>query len=343
MPRLIEQESQYPSIILRLLIEGTIDPQEQRDVVWGDLLHIAAQNGVLVRVIDQLEIIGLEPRHFFSAAVREMRARNQRKLALISHLSERCERKNIECIFPKAIQNYPDMPGDIDLYVVTTSADVDRTILKGLHAKPLTRTIRNRVEGTANYLLPGCDSPLEIHHGRVGMAGEHKSYISQLIENGVSRRAEGEDFLVPSPEDQLILQALQRVVQRSYLRLSDVVTTINLLSRNELNWEYILKTVKELNILYGLSCYLGFIEQIYSEAFKNYLLPAGFLTPVSDDMPRIEFKGGFYRFKRMDVGSRGLVNKFWSALLAENWTVASRLSLLPLLAATTVFRKLRTS
>ena len=339
----IEQEDRYASIILRLLVDGTIDPEEQRTVRWGDLLQIAAQNGVLIRVIDQLETIGLEPRHFFSAAVKEMRARNQRKLALISHISERCNQANVDFVFPKAIQTYPDMPGDIDLYVAATSLDVDRTILKGLHATPLKRTLRNRIEGTANYIVSGCDSPIEIHHGRVGMVGEHKSYISQLIEHAVSARAEGDDFLIPSPEDQLVLQGLQRVVQRSYLRLSDVVATITLLRRNALDWNYVVKTVKDLNILYGLSCYLGFIEQIYRDTFKNYLLPAGFLLLPDADMPRIAFKNGFYRFKRIKVGGRGFMNKFCSALIAENWTVVSRLSLLPLVLASTAFRKLRTS
>ena len=339
----IIQERKYASIILRLLVDGTIDSAEQQNIIWGDLLQIAAQNGVLIRVVDQLETIGLEPRHFFSAAVREMRARNQRKLALISHISERCTQANVEFIFPKALQSYPDMPGDIDLYVAGTSLDIDRVILKGLQTKSLKRTLRNRIEGTANYMVRGCDAPLEIHHGRLGLAGEHKSYIGRLIENAVDARAEGQEFLVPSPEDQLVLQALQRVVQRSYLRLSDVVTTIRLLSRHELNWDYVIRTVKDLNIVYGLSCYLNFTEQIYREAFKNYLLPAGFLVPVTADMPRIEFHSGFFRFKRLEVGGRELANKFCSAMLAEHWAIASRLSLLPVVAVSTVFRKLRTS
>jgi hypothetical protein len=338
-----EQQRNYASIILRLLVEGTIDSTEQRNVIWGDLLQISAQNGVLIRVVDQLETIGLEPRHFFSAAVREMRARNQRKLALISHIGERCTTSNIDFIFPKALQSYPDMPGDIDLYVTGTSLDIDRIILKGLQTKALKRTLRNRIEGTANYMVRGCDAPLEIHHGRVGMAGEHKSYISRLVENAIHARADGEDFVVPSPEDQLVLQALQRVVQRSYLRLSDVATTIGLVARNELNWEYVVRTVKELNIVYGLSCYLSFVEQIYREAFKDYLLPAGFLVPVTADMPRIEFSGGFFRFKRIEVGGRELANKFCSAMLAEDWAIASRLSLLPVVAMSTMFRKLSSS
>ena len=343
MSMAIDQERKYASIILRLLVNGTIDPTQQQEIIWGDLLQISAQNGVLIRVVDQLETIGLEPRHFFSAAVKEMRARNQRKLALINHISEQCTQSNIEFVFPKALQSYPDMPGDIDLYIAGTSLDIDRVILKGLQTKPLKRTLRNRIEGTANYMVHGCDAPLEIHHGRLGLAGEHKTYISRLIQNAVDARAEGQDFLVPSPEDQLVLQALQRVVQRSYLRLSDVVTTIRLLSRHELNWDYVLRTVIDLNIVYGLSCYLSFIEQIYREAFKDYLLPAGFLVPVTSDMPRIEFNGGFFRFKRLEVGGRELANKFWSAMLTENWAIASRLSLLPVVAVSTMFRKLRTS
>ena len=343
MPVTVDQERNYASIILRLLVDGTIDPAQQQNVVWGDLLQIAAQNGVLIRVVDQLETFGLEPRHFFSAAVKEMRSRNQRKLTLINHISERCTQSNIEFVFPKALQSYPDLPGDIDLYVASTSLEIDRVILKGLQTKPLKRTLRNRIEGTANYMVRGCDAPLEIHHGRLGVAGEHKSYISRLIENAVEARAEGQDFLVPSTEDQLVLQALQRVVQRSYLRLSDVVTTVHLLSRHELNWDYVVRTVKELNIVYGLSCYLSFVEQIYREAFKDYLLPAGFLLPVTTDMPRIEFHSGFFRFKRLEVGGRELANKFCSAMLAEDWAIASRLSLLPVVAVSTMFHKLRTS
>ncbi|MFN2516042.1 MAG: nucleotidyltransferase family protein [Pyrinomonadaceae bacterium] len=340
---MIACEQSYASLILRLLLDGGISPEEKRNIVWGDLLHIAAQNGVLIRVVDQLETIGMEPRHFFSAAVKEMRTRNQRKLALIGRISRRCSDSNVEFIFPKAVQNYPDMPGDIDLYVIPRSLDIDRAILRGLHASPIKRGLRNRIDGTANYGLRGCDSLLEIHHGRVGMLGEHRLYISQTIDNGCWVRLEGEEILIPSPEDQLILQSLQRLVQRSYLRLSDVVGTINLLQSNALNWNYIIKTVNDLNIFYGLGCYLGFIDQIYQTTFRTNLPAPDFATRLARRRSGIEFKNGFYRFPRIRVGGCGYVYKFCSALRDENWRVATRLSLLPVLALTTVVRKLRTS
>ena len=341
---MVEHEQIYPSIILRLLVDGELDPAQQAQIVWGDLLHVAAQNGVLIRVVDQLETLGLEPRHFFSAAVKEMRARNQRKLALIARLSERCLEANVEFIFPKAFQNYPDMPGDIDLFLSRRTPSLDAIILGGLPARPLKRHLRNRIDGTANYVIRGCESALEIHHGRVGMLGEHTWYTSQIIENGKYFRVETDEFLMPSAEDQLILQGLQRLVQRSYLRLSDVICTINLLRRNALNWNYIFRTVSDLNIGFGLTCYLRFVEQIHRETFHTSIVPPRVLrTMRRRKYERIEFRDGFYRFRRLKVGSRGYINKFLSALINENWSVASRLSLLPVLALTTAVRKLRTS
>ena len=337
---MMEQGQAYASIILRLLLNDVIEPVEERTILWGDLLHIATQNGVLIRVVDKLEKMGLEPRHFFSASVREMRVRNQRKLGLIGRIGKGCVEGDVQFIFPKVFQNYPDMSGDIDLYISPRSLDVDAVILRGLRAVPVKRNLRNRIDGTANYRLPGCDSLLEIHHGRVGMLGEHKFYIKQIIEKGRCVRLEGRDFLIPSPEDQLILQALQRVVQRSYLRLSDVVSTITLLRRDVLDWNYILKTVKDLNTFYGLGCYLSFVEQIYGETFKSLLPPDLMRSVISKRPGTIEFREGFYRFQRIRVGSRGYANKFCSAVLSENWAVASRLSLLPVLALTTISRKL---
>lgn len=338
------ERQSYGSIILRLILNGTLEPCDTRTILWGELLHVAAQNGVLIRVVDQLQAIGLEPRHFFYAAVKEMRARNQRKLSLMSRISERCVDANIDFIFAKALQSYPDMGGDIDLYVSPRSIDVDAVILRGLKAIPVKRNLRNRIDGTATYQLTGCDSLLDIHHGRLGMLGEHKLYVSQVIRNARQVTVDGDDFLTPSAEDQLILQALQKVVQRSYLRLSDVLTTIKLFRGERLDWNYILNTVKDLNSLYGLSCYLNFVQRIHREAFQEDLLRPFLKRSLSTrNSDSIEFKDGFYRFARVKVGSRGYANKFCSALLSENWSVASRLSLLPVLALSTAMRKLRTT
>lgn len=338
------QRQNYGSIILRLLLNGDLDANESRAMLWGELLHVAAQNGVLIRTVDQLHAIGLEPRHFFYAAVQEMRARNQRKLTTIARISERCVEANVDHIFAKALQNYPDMGGDIDLYLTSRSTNVDSQLLRGLKATPIKRNLRNRIDGTSTYWLAGCNSLLDIHHGRLGMLGEHKLYIGRIVERAARVSVEYEDFLAPSLEDQLILQAMQRVVQRSYLRQSDLLATVKVLRRHDLDWNYILNSAKGLNIFHGLGCYLGFVEHIHRGVFGKRLVPKTLRKAmISSKTTSIEFKNGFYRFPRLVVGSRDYANKFCSAVLSENWSVASRLSLLPVLGLTVIARKFRTS
>lgn len=332
----------YGSIILRLLQD---DPLEHCDLGYigpDELLYVAAQNGVLIRTVDKLQTIAVQSPHFLCSAANEMRACNRTKLALIVRIAQRCADRKIAFMFPNVVQNHPDMGSDIDLYVATHSTDVDAEIVKSLDATPVRRHLRNRVDGTATYKVAGCDSLLDIHHGRVGLLGEHK-LVGQIIGNGRSVTVDGSEFLVPSPEDQLILQAA-KVMQRSHLRLSDLLTTVKLLREKPLEWNYILKTVRSLGILFELGCYLSFVDQIHHEAFNETVVPE-FLKSIvcSKKAAPIEFKNGFYRFPRVRIGLKGYGNRFWSAVRSENWKVASRLSLLPLIALPGLVRKLRIS
>jgi hypothetical protein len=339
---MVTQRQSYGSIILRLLWGDTIEACDTRDMAWDELLHVAARNGVLIRAVEKLHAIGLESPHFLYSAAKETRDRNQKKLALITRIAKSCIDARIEFIFPNVLQNYPDMGSDIDLYVAAHTAEVDGAIVSGLNATQGKRSLRNRIDGTATYRLAGCDFLLDIHHGRVGLLGEHK-FVSQMIGNGRLAKIDGNVLLIPSPEDQLILQT-QKVVQRSYLRLSDLVATIRLFRENTLEWNYILKTARKLGVSYDLGCYLKFVDQIHCEAFRHTLLPDSLKSfPGSKRMTSIEFKDGFYRYPRLRIGSRCYANKFWSAVRSEDWKVASRLSLLPLIAVPRIIRRLRIS
>ncbi|MGQ0763401.1 MAG: nucleotidyltransferase family protein [Acidobacteriota bacterium] len=331
----------YGPIILRLLLGDPLEHCDRGDIGSHELLYVAAQNRVLIRTVDKLRTIGVQPSQFLYSLANEMRACNRTKLALIERIAQRCADRKIAFMFPNAVQNYPDMGSDIDLYVATSSTDVDAEIVKSLNATPVRRHLRNRVDGTATYKVAGCDSLLDIHHGSVGLLGEHK-LIGQIIGNGRSVTVDGREFLVPSPEDQLILQAA-KVMQRSYLPLSDLLTTVRLLRETPLEWNYILKTIRSLCISFELGCYLGFVDQIHREAFNEPLVPELKGIVSSKKAASIEFKNGFYRFPRVRTSLKGYGNRFWSAVRSENWKAASRLSLLPLIALPGLVRKLRIS
>lgn len=339
---MVTQRQSCGSLILQWLLGDPLEGVPPHNMPWDELLHVADRNGVLIRTVDKLQTMGLASPHRLDSAAKEMRNRNQAKLALIARIAKRCVDSKTDFIFPSVVQNYPDMGRDIDLYVAAQTTDVDDAIVTGLSATPVKRNLRNHIDGTATYRLAGCDSLLDIHHGRMGLLGENK-VIGQMIVKGRLMTVDGTELLVPSPEDQLILQA-QKAIQRSYLRLSDLVATVRLFREETLEWNYILGTVRNLGLSYDLGCYLSFVDQIHREAFKATLVPDFMKSlPRSKKVAAVEFRDGFYRYPRLRIGSTCYANRFWSALRSENWSAASRLSLLPIIALPQIVRRLRIS
>lgn len=335
-----EEEILYASLILRLLFQNTSELSWPDDVKWVDLIRLAKRNVVLVRIAQRLKNLGIKPPKEFSDEVNRERWRIEAKMTLIHKINYVCSVKRIEHIFVKDFQHYPDMGHDIDLWVSSHSAKVDAAIVKALDASRINGGLHNRIAGTTNYKVKGCESPLEIHHGRMGSLGEHACYLGPLLKNARHVEVEGTNFLVPSPEDQLIVQGLQRVYERQYIRISDIVYTISSIQRDRLDWSYIVKVSKQLGTFHGLCCYLSYTNQIYQELFKkNLFSPELTKTLNLAGWGRIEFRDNYFRFPRIRVASSVYVRKFRTALLTNNWESASRLCLLPLVAVASVMRR----
>jgi len=236
-----DHQKLYAALVLQLLLDGNPELCKTVSLTGNEFVHLLKQNLVLLRVAKRLESMGLKPSGLFADAVEEERQRIQAEFALIHKLSQLCLDRGIEHIFAKAFKHYPDMGHEIDLFVLSRSTRVDAQLIKALNASPRKPNLCNRIAGTVNYRVPACESLLEIHHGRLGNLGEHRSFLGTLIKNGKRVEIEGLQFQVPSPEDQLILQVLQRVYGCRYLRLSDIAHAISSIRRDALDWDYILE------------------------------------------------------------------------------------------------------
>lgn len=335
-----EQKNLYATLILRLLMDDSSRFDAADDVEWADFIQLAKRNVVLMRIAERFKNVGLNPPAEFSIAVDGERRRIQTKIKLIREISHTCSENSIEHMFVKDFQHYPDMGHDIDLWVSSRSTEVDARIVKTLCATLKKRGLHNWIAGATNYKVNGCDSPLEIHHGRMGSLGEHASYLGLLIKNARNVEVEGTMFQVPSREDQLIVQGLQRVYERRYLRISDIAYTISSIRQDKLDWSYILKVSRQLGTFHGLCCYLSYADQIYREVFKNKLFSPELTNALNlVGWGRVEFRDEYFRFPGIRVASSVYVKKFRTALLTNNWDGASRLCLLPLVAVASVLRR----
>ena len=337
-------ENSLATLILKLLLDQTCAWPDGEGVKWDALLRIAKRNVVLIRVAERLEKSGLQPPEFFKVAAEEERHCAATKIELVRKISRACSVNGIGFIFAKAFQHYPDMGRDLDLYVLTRSTQVDRFIVEKCGAAPLRRGLSQKIAGATSYRINGYAAPLDIHHGRMGHLGEHNSYLDVLMINSRKVDIEGTAFLVPSAEDQLLVQGIQRVYGRRYIRLSDIVCTIRLIRQDGLDWNYIVTNANRLGIFHGLCCYLSYVAQIHNELCGRDPLPSWLRSRlILDGWGRVEFKDWCYRFANVRVAGRVYMRKFHAAVVSGDWDCASRLCVFPLVAATTIFKRVGAS
>ena len=249
------------SLVLAGAGQDEADWEDLSEVEWDAFLRTARRNVILLRCEEGLERFGIRSDQGFREGAKAERERIRRTLPFIGRIGEICERKGIPHLFIKAFQHYPDMGHDIDLFVIDRSSRVDSCIGEELELLPGKGSIASRFAGKTSYAIRRCLSPLEIHHGVLGQLGEHNLYPRLLFERRQVLEVEGIRTLVPSPEDRLIIQAMQRIYGHFNLRVSDIRAAVTLLS-DRLDWDYIKAISKRIGIRCGLACYLSYVEAI---------------------------------------------------------------------------------
>jgi len=292
-----ETERRHASWVLRLLVDASIAAHAPDPVDWDLLLDITRANGVLVRTAERLATLGLRVPDRFARAVASERERVRSTLALVRQVSGTCEAHGIEFVFPKVFQDYPDMGDDVDLLLLERSARVDHRIVAGLQASIAGRDIGGWIAGTTTYTIDGCPSPLDVQHGRLGVVGEQTVFPTVLIGHRRHIVVDGSEFAAPPPEDQLVLQGLQRVWGRLRIALCDVVFTMSTIRRGALDWDYILATARRHGALAGLGCYLSYVDQIHRDVFWQPLVAEPMRGVLGlRGWGRVEFHEDGYRF-----------------------------------------------
>ncbi len=323
-------EQRHAALALRLLLDQGGSPPPGTTIDWRLLLALAERNTVLVRLAARLDQAGLQPPAFFTTAVERERERARKACTVMRLVGERCARAGVEHLFPTAWQHFPDLGGDLDLLVLSREPGVDAIILEGTAAVLRARDLRDRLAGTALYWLRESGLALDVHHGRLGLVGEHDSYPAGLVHRRRRHLHAGEEFFASAPEDQLILQGMTRVAGRRSFRLADVVATVTIVRGQRLDWTYLVGIARHVGVLPGLCCYLSYVDQIYGALYDRHLLPPEARRILTlDGWGAVAFRRGWYRFAALRVRNRLYWRQLASAAVGGEWGVASRLCLAP--------------
>ena len=328
----------HAQLMLRVLLDERARPSLD-GVDWELMERIARHHTVIVRVTDRFMASGTAPRMLVRAAVEE-RARGHSMLAVLQHIQSNAARHGLAWMAPKALQRFPDVGDDVDVLVFSDSSATDRLLLEGL---PVTRqepSLTARVAANTLYSIatrgdPASSLVFDVRHGRVGSAGQHAAFAKTLDRNARAVIMGGTEFRIPSVEDQLVLQGLEKVTGRRSFHLCDVVQTIEILRTPQLDWDYVVATARSHGGLEGLGCYLSYVDFVNERLLGTALLPAQIrrrFAPGKWGYPSVREKG-FY-FPAVQVTGRIQGRQLGRSLVRGDWDAALRLTLWPLAAIT---------
>jgi hypothetical protein len=325
--------------LLRLLLD---DPRVDPDNLdWSLVLPAAERQGLLLRLG-----AWFERRHEFAPApvgdaIGRARDRLGCVVGLIARIEARCLEREIDHVFLKIAQQFPDVGRDIDVLVSAEARDVDAALLgreSGI-AEPL--TFRRRISGTSTLKIPSCDITLVVRHGRVGRLGEHELYARQLLRRQRRVCIGTASWTAPPAEDALLLMVLDRLYGRPAIPLRDVHWTISTVRAGLLDWDYLIGAARSTGLIAGLSCFLAYSEQIHRQLFAHPLLPGQVRSRLgAGDWGQVAFDAGSFRFPAARITGRLYFDEFCADVATGNWEAATRLVFLPLVAAAAGYRRL---
>lgn len=251
--------SARPSDALIALRLAVGDASVARDVaVWDDdawrrASVVLRTNVVLLRAADHARALGVAGAALLAEADAE-RSRVAAVLAVVARLSDALDAAGLAFVLPKALQHLPDMGHDVDVLVAAGADRADDVVVRALGADPVRGSIVARFAGKRSYDASGV--PVETHHGRVGHLGEHAALARALLARRVRVPLAGSATWVPAAEDQLLLQAVQRVAGHRRIRTSDLLR-MRELERAGLDEAYLGRTARRLGIVATLRWYRG--------------------------------------------------------------------------------------
>jgi hypothetical protein len=304
---------------------------------FGKLWELATTHHVILRAFPALHHIMLPMRlkarpdwtEWIESAMATERARIHNALSFLSPICRALESAG-DVIVIKALDHWPDLGSDLDLYTTARGADVVAIMRERFHAQLAQRSWGDRLAGKWNFIVPGLPELLEVHAGRLGQTGEQVSIADSLVARAEAVQFESHTFRVPRPEDRVMISTLQRMYRHFYLRLCDIVDMARLVESGTIDYVYLRSLAQSAGLWDGLATYLTIVEDyVASYRGENLPLPAWVRNAAQFGGNQIRIKRKFLRVPIFPHAA-SLYAKEWTKLLYNGELQNTlRLSLLP--------------
>lgn len=307
------------------------------DQEWSDFISLADSHHVVVRSVQALKPAvqadaALQQR--IAATLESEHGRINNALAHLDKVCRELEAAGCQVAVMKSLDHWPDLGNDLDLYTTAPEREVVRVFTGKLGARIEPRSWGDRLAHKWNFAIPGLRESLEVHSERLGQTGEHIALAKRFVSRRVPRSLEGYTFLVPAPEESIIVATLQRMYRHFYFRVCDIVNSGAIAESGRLDYKELRKASDIGGIWPGVATYLKIVSDYLARYRGTGLsLPADVLRAARFGGERLHVQRRFLRIPIMPEGA-GLYTKQVAATAMRGDVPATfRLSLLPPLAS----------
>ncbi len=305
---------------------------EHRDA----FVSLADSNHVVIRafqVVAQLAGSNAGLAAWANGVLDKERARIQNAVTYLHHICDALEQGGCPTTIMKSLDHWPDLGNDLDLYTTADERLVTQIMTRrmGAHTEP--RSWGDRLANKWNFAVPDLPESVEVHAQRLGQTGEHIAMARRFVTRRVPKTVAGMTYLVPAPEERVIVATLQRMYRHFYFRVCDIVNTTALLEEGSLDFAELKKAADMGAIWPGVATYLKIVCD-YTRQYRGNApeLPSEVLTAARFGGEVIHARGKFLRVPIMPNGADLYTRQVTYTALRGDVPATLRLSLLPYLA-----------
>lgn len=294
------------------------------------LIEIASAHHVVVRAFSSRE----------SSTVSRWPRTVQREIERCEHAARRLhevcatlETEGCPVVVIKSFDHWPDLGSDLDLLTCGDESVIVRIMTESFGASIESQAWSDRVARKLNFRLPGLPELVEIHFGRLGQTGEQLKLSERILSRRCTREFAGRPFLVPAPEDRVLLATLQRLYRHFYIRICDFADTAQLLDSGELDFDELRHSAKQAAIWPGVATFLRLVAE-YAGHYRGQpiSLPRRIDAAARFGIDKMYPNAGFLRLPLFPQGAELYFRQLVKTLRHRDSAASLRLGLVPPLA-----------
>ena len=311
---------------------------QQEEADRATILDLAQKHDVVVRALGRLARIALrqegqELGDWAASAVADEQERASNALTFLSSICQKLAQVG-RVVVIKSLDHWPDLGGDLDLFVAADDVAVIDAMQREFRAQVLDRSWGDRLAHKWNFQVPGLPLAVEAHIGRLGQTGEHIALGNRVADRATTKRIGDFEFPVPDPADSILLATLQRMYRHFYFRLCDVANAASLVEVQKLDFDYLRRSAGSAGIWPGAATYLRIASDYlsgYRGAGLDLSAPAWREAQFGGE--ELSCNGDFIRIPILRRAAKLFTMQVTTAAFRGDVPAVFRLSLLPCLGA----------